>query len=145
MTGADLTIATDVQPPSRLWWLYFGVLVAFGILGAVPFVLGLGQQPWRMLVLGAAATILNVWGIVGLWGYIRSRPLGFSDLWKACTLLTAVQIAFSAFQFSKVLTSGAQGTERLVAIVGLCSMAFAVPLLIALGRYAFRSPGIWRS
>ncbi|HVT58636.1 MAG TPA: hypothetical protein VHR45_09560 [Thermoanaerobaculia bacterium] len=150
----DETIATDRQPPSRLWWIYFLCLLALAALGAKSY-LALLLRPDRQehdLLIGAAASALNAWGLLGLWCYIRSKPLGFSWIWKLCLVLTADQLAFAAYLFGKTFMMVAPYEslfpvrgERVVSLLGLCGILFAIPLLIALWRYAFRSPELWRS
>ena len=148
-----MTITADWRGPSRLWWLYFYCLAGFAVLGAVPYFLVLlrVEQEDKVLI-GAAAWALNACDLVGLWCYIRSRRLGVAWLWRLFLALTVAQLAFVAYQFEKAFMmvlpfesffpiKGA----RIVSLVGLCSVLFAVPLLIALWRYAFRSPELWRS
>jgi hypothetical protein len=147
-----MTITADWQRPSMLWWLYFYCLAGFAVLGAVPYVLVLlrSEQEHKMLI-GAAAWVLNACDLVGLWCYIRSRPLGVAWLWRVFLALTVAQLAFAAYQFEKAFMMvlpfesffPVRG-ERIVSLVGLCSVLFAVPLLIALWRYAFRSPELWQ-
>jgi len=140
-TPASAATATaGRRAPSRLWWVYFGYLLVLLAIGFVPYVSMLRTEPPRRLALATVATLLNLWGLVGLWGYIRSLRLGSPWLWRLCFLLTTAQFAFSGYQFAKVLRYGIGGLETTVAIVGLCSLLLGVPLLVALWLYAFRTP-----
>jgi len=146
--SAPLGLSPSIDPPrpSRLWWLYFGYLVLMGVAG-IFLNLTKGEAAWLGgpgVVIDVVATLLNVWGVVGLWAYIQSRRLGWSGLWQTCLGLTVIQWIFAASLFAQSLSSGTEGREANVAIWGLVGLLCGVPLLIALWRYAFLSPRIWR-
>ncbi len=131
--------------PSRLWWAYLAILLLFGALGLIALVvqLGAGRFQADQVALAVGATVLNLLGLLGLWGHIRSRPFGDPLFWRLVLVMIAAQLAFSAFQFGSALALPGGSPERSVAWLGLGSAAFGLPLLFALWRYAFRSPGLW--
>lgn len=139
----ERTPTTGRPAPPRLrwlWWIYFGYLLLMLAIGIVPYMSMLRNETAPRLALATVATLLNLWGLVGLWGYIRSKPLGPAWVWRLAFLLITAQFAFSAYHFAKSLSYGTGGLEGTVAIVGLCSLALGLPLLVALWLYAFRAP-----
>ncbi len=130
--------------PSQLWWVYFGYLLVMAVAGSFVY-LPLVREAnllGRLRVLPVAATLLNLWGVIGLWGYIQSRRLVGSWFWQACVGLTVIQWIFATSLFLLSLPN-ASGKQAWVTIAGLAGMALGLPLIVALWRYAFLSPRVW--
>jgi len=142
------TPGPDHRRPSPAWWIYFGLLVVFGVGGALAFAVQFRQAhlPPAALALSVTATVLNLLGILGLAFYILQRPSIGRAFWQGVFGLTALQFLFSASTFARVLgtaTPGSDGTISQTALLGLAGLALGLPLLFVLWMYAFRSPALW--
>lgn len=138
----------DSTPGRVLWWLYFGVL-AIATPVHVGFTAWLGayttEPTWPVNYLTAAVDVIAV---VGLYGYIRRRPLLTEGFWQVLFTIYAGKLAIAAGFFIYNLwgmpeTHGLypwrRTTDFWVSTLGLLGMVFAAPLLWALFRYAFCS------
>jgi hypothetical protein len=126
-----------------LWDGYFVLMIILFVFGSIQFIRMFHDAPVQTQILSVAATLLNIWAISGLWCYTVSRPLGYRWQWVLCFFLTFAQLAFATVMCLKVILSGAHGHELRVANLGIINISLGIPLLIALGLYAFRSPAIW--
>jgi hypothetical protein len=145
LSASKTRAGEEAARPSRLWWLYFGYLVLAGLAGAAPYLSSIRESNLSGPSLGLPllATVLNLWGMVGLWGYIRSRRLGWSGLWQICLGLTVIQMIYAGSLFLRFLPSSLAEPGAWVSLLGLAGLALGIPLLVALWRYAFVSPRIW--
>jgi hypothetical protein len=131
--------------PSALWWGYFALsIVLFGI-GFVGFVIEGFFASFSAMLLSWAQSSADAVCIAGLFAYILSIPLFVPTFWKAMLALLFTRILVSASLFGTVLFPWESSPEQYVALVGLASMLLAVPMVVALWIYAFKSPHIWRS
>ena len=113
------------------WWYYFWFFAAN--LAVSPFVAPLDPQ-------GVASLLLGIVALLGLWGYLRSRPIGHRHLWP---ILFFALILVMAYYVSRPFIVGEKHLAG-VLIGVFIGMLFSAPLLLALWRYSFRSPEIWR-
>ena len=113
------------------WWCYFWLFAAN--LAVSPFLTPLDPQGFVSLLLGIVA-------LLGLWGYLRSRPIGHRHMWA---ILFLVLLLVMGYYVTRPFFVGVQHLAGVIfgAAVGIL---FSVPLLLALWRYSFRSPEIWR-
>lgn len=118
--------------PHAGWWLYFWLLVVSNV--ASIFLDPPDPEDWMLLLLSGI-------GLLGLWGYLQERALGHRLFWVAFFGLGVLSIAYYLTQ-PFLLDPAWRGVVLGGAVVGLVVSA---PLLVALWRYAFRSPGIWGS
>jgi hypothetical protein len=143
----DRLSAAESSRPSQLWWVYFGLLVILGVAGAAPYLSLIRERRLSGpgLALPAIATLLNLWALVGLGAYIRSRRLAWSGFWQLCLGLTVIQWIFSASMFLRSLPLDITSPEGRVSMLGLLGLALWLPLLVALWRYTFLSPKLWQA
>jgi hypothetical protein len=126
-TGATLV---DRERKQFAWWYYFWFLVVLGAIS--PFFGPLDLTDW-------AFWAFDIIGLVGLWAYLRRRPIISRHLWSAYFLAAvAISLYYSVTAFT-------EETEFLALFIGVCAVALAIsfPLFLALWRYAFRSPDVW--
>ena len=146
--GASPASKPDLTPGRVLWWLYFGVL-AIATPVHVGFTAWLGayttEPTWPVNYLTAAVDVIAV---VGLYGYIRRRPLLTEGFWQVLFTLYAGKLAIAAGFFiynlwdmpeTRGLYPWRPTTDFWVSTLGLLGLVFAAPLLWALFRYAFCS------
>ena len=112
------------------WWYYFWLLV---VLAALSPIFHERLEDWLYWLFGLVS-------LGGLWGYLRRRPLGHRYFWLGSFVVAVLSVVYGAASLSQ-----APSDWRLAfaSIFILCT-AVAFPLLVALWRYAFRSPDIWR-
>lgn len=113
-----------------VWWYYFWFLV---MLSAIFQLFGpLDPADW-------ASWVFDIIGLIGLWAYLRRRPIISRHLWSAYFLVAVATALYYTVTFF------AKGTEFRALFVGVYAVAMAAgfPLLLALWRYAFRSPDVW--
>jgi hypothetical protein len=138
----------DLIPIRVLWWLYFGVLAI-----ASPAFIGLmawqgaytTEPTWPVNYLSAAVDVL---AIVGLYGYIRRRPLLSEGFWQVLFTVYAGKLTIATGFFVHNLLNMPEtyglypwrrSTDFWVSTLGVLGLVFAAPLLWALFRYAFCS------
>ena len=114
------------------WWLYFWVLVLSNVTSI--FLDPPDLEDWMLLLLSGIA-------LVGLWGYLRNRALGHRLFWVAFFGISVAAIAYYLTQ--PFLVDPAW--RNLVLGGAVIGLFLSAPLLLALWRYAFRSPHIWGS
>ena len=110
---------------SKLWAGYF-------LLLCVAFALGLFVGSHGPVTL--INSILTGISLVGLWGYLSQKAIGWRFVWAAMFVVQSLG-AFAVLLLPFV--------SDLPAILVVIVFVFTCPLLLALFRYAFRSPGIW--
>lgn len=112
---------------SKLWAGYFLLLCVTSVLGLL---VGLHS------LISLVNSILTGISLVGLWGYLSQKRIGSRLIWATMFLIQAVgAIAVLLRPFF----------SDLPIVFGAVIFAFTFPLLLALFRYAFRSPSIWLS
>src|SRR5215204_749715 len=82
--------------------------------------------------------------LAGLYAYIRSLAVFTTGFWCEVVLVLIARISLLAPLFLFNLFPWEPTTEHLVALFSLLSILFSIPLLLALWRYAFKSPAVWR-
>lgn len=120
----------DAEKKQFAWWYYFWFLVVLAAIS--PFFGPFGLTDWVFWA-------FDLIGLIGLWAYLRRRPVVSRHLWSAYFLVAvAVALYYSIDIF-------AEETEHLALMIGVSTVALAVsfPLFLALWRYAFRSPDVW--
>lgn len=112
------------------WWYYFWFLVVLAAIS--PFFGQLDLTGWALWA-------FDLVGLIGLWAYLRRRPIVSRYLWSAYFLFAVAATLY----YSIAIFAG--GSEFFAFIVGVSAIALAVsfPLLLALWRYAFCSPDVW--
>lgn len=119
------------EKKSKWWSVYFSLMslafVASLLLGNHP--------PIRFLTY-----IFNGLGLVGLWGYISDKALGWRVFWIVYLVFS---IALAALNFVPSLWDGLQHDLPWLSLL-LVAVLIQLPGWIALWRYAFRSPHIWQ-
>ncbi|MGY1531488.1 hypothetical protein [Luteimonas sp. A649] len=113
------------------WWYYFWFFAAN--LVASSFSAPVDTQ-------GFVSLLLGIVGLLGLWGHLRSRPIGHRHLWT--TLFFALLLVMG-YYVARPFFVGVQHTAGVVFGAAIGTLVTA-PLLLALWRYSFRSPEIWR-
>jgi hypothetical protein len=120
----------DQERKQFAWWYYFWFLV---VLTAISPLFGLVDlADWAFLG-------FDIIGLIGLWAYLRRRPIGSKHLWSAYFLAAvAVPLYYS-------VTFVVEEPEFRALFIGAFTVLLAVsfPLFLALWRYAFRSPDVW--
>src|SRR5215813_6430416 len=141
LSVAPRASSSEARPPHRAWWAYFVLVVA---LATVWFFLAVPRvQFWPIAVPSA---ILGVAGIVGLWCYLRSKPLGPRGFWEVYLSLEISRFLAGAwFSLNNAALSAEPGVERMVAFALIGGELFGVPLLVAIWLYVYRSPAIWQT
>ena len=129
------------QAPRRGWIAYLGLLVVLGLAAAVPYWTMLLATPDPPVGVGIVGTALNVLGLLGLGGYAFRRRVLARWVWAVAFVLVGVQQGLPAIGFVRLLIAG--GSSESAALMGLASVALALPMLVALWRYAFASPELW--
>ena len=123
---------TSTQADKSGWWVaYFIIIVVLAFLGVV---FGT-HSPLSLL-----SSIFNAFGLVGLWGYLSDKAVGWRLLWVTyvCVMFFGVLVGFLPAAWH-----GATADAELLVLV-LVVAAFSAPLWWANWRYAFRSPHIWQ-
>jgi hypothetical protein len=124
--------------PSRWWWLYFAILCALLLAGM--------WMQWRIGMLSLTMvlpTLLNLWGMLGLVGYITARPIGPRWQWLICLILTSAQLSVVILLLLGNLLAAGWTTEHLAALFALTGPVLMLPLLLALTLYHFDFRHLW--
>lgn len=140
---------SDFPKPSRLWWIYFCYLVLCMVLyihGWVHLIKLPGNANLAqvanvvnlplVLAISVATFALDAWAIVGFWGFLRSRPFGAAGVWRVCCAMQLVAVVLP------IVVAIRAGTPP--AILTTAGLMLKLPLLIALSRYAWLSPHLWK-
>lgn len=132
---------TEIKRPSRIWWLYFAYLAIMWVLG-VAMLLQHGSPFPRLAV---ATSLVDTVALVGLFLFIRSIPALAAGFWRFIFLLLIIKAALSAATVLRGLFSYPWQNlpEQRVALVILLTIVLGLPLIYAVGRYAFGSPHVW--
>jgi hypothetical protein len=126
-------------------WSYAGALAAMFAFACAAFISqGLFRSPGAALLSGAIL-LCDAAALAGFCAYIRSTPLFAPIIWRVIVVLLLLRLSTSSSLLASNLFPWDNTTEQHVALMGLLSTLFTIPLLIALWRYAFRSARVWRS
>lgn len=118
-----------IKDVSVAWWGYFWLLVVLA-----------GVDAWLIkdwssgLDWGSGAI-----GLVGLWGYLRRRPVGWRWLWVLYLVLLVLHVVHAAYRCFLMPTPG----RAVLAVAVVVGMALVTPLFVALWRYVF-TEALWR-
>jgi hypothetical protein len=124
------------------WKAYFFLsvlLVAVGIGVPVSF---LDETTVPEMVAVWAALPLYVVQLVGLYGFIYWRRVGYARLWQLVFAATVIETGWSFYSMADDMPAPGLDT-RFVVIMSLVGAALLAPLLVALFFYAFRSRELW--
>lgn len=118
--------------PSSWWWAYFLVLTVLTVAGLLS-----GPGSFVEALLGVVTTF----ALVGLWGYMRQIAIGWKQFWAVyfCISLALNGTALVGF----AITSRHPLDASMLMFLATTAVLLA-PLHLALWRYAFRSPRVWR-
>jgi hypothetical protein len=123
---------TASQTDKSAWWgAYFIALVLLSIAGLI---FG-SHSPVTLLT-----SIFNAFGLVGLWGYLSDKAIGWRQFWVAYACLMFLSAAIG---LGPGLLHGIRNDLGLFAILFIAAV-FSLPQWWAVWRYAFRSPHIWQ-
>jgi hypothetical protein len=116
----------------KSWWLaYFIFMLVAWVVASF-----LGGRDTINLVLGGFYGI----GLVGLWGFVRAKAIGWRLLWVAYFLLVVSGALYSIGNLA--FGPGAPWPTQLWLFV-LLAVLVTFPQWLALWFYSFRSPDIW--
>jgi hypothetical protein len=128
-----------------LWCAYFVLYALLFCITAVNFLHeGLFGSffstlfSWTVLSSDAVA-------ILGVYAYLRSIPSLNRTFWRALLMFMLVRLTISASFFALILLNWQLDSAHYEALTNLFSLSFSVPMLVALWRYAFGSPSLWRN
>lgn len=124
---------------SVMWWLYFALLLLMLSASLVMHYLSnsLGQ-------LSLFSTTIDLFCIVGLFGYIKTKRILTDLFWVVIFIVEVVKLLMgTSLFFYNYITSTYDTNERLVALIGSFSFILALPLCYALWRYTFKTPSLW--
>jgi len=128
----------DLSRKQFAWWYYFWLLVALAAVSL--FFWPVEPTDWAFLGFESIA-------LVGLWAYLRRRPLLSVQLWRLYFLVIIAAFFYSALQLIIGQHSDPFGDGswyKWLVGIWLLSLLVVTPLFIALWRYAFNSPDIWQ-
>jgi hypothetical protein len=126
------------------WCAYFVVYALLFCITAVNFVReGLFESFFGTLLSWAVISSDAV-AILGVYAYLRAIPSLNRTFWRALLMFMLVRLTISASFFAATLLSWQLDSAHYAALTNLFSLSFSVPMLLALWRYAFSSPSLWR-
>jgi hypothetical protein len=114
------------------WWAYFALNA--GAYFASMFI------TWRWAKDEVSLSLFYGVGVVGLGAYLRGFAIWRRWFWAAYAYITYIGAALS---IGGVIWQAAHTDALLHISLLLVATAFALPLWVALWRYAFRSPDVW--
>ena len=127
--------------PHKAWRIYFNFLIVIILIGGIDYVM-LFKGNWLML---AFPITLACIGLLGLWGYIHSKPYGWHWPWELYLSIEVDKDVFAASLFiHNIITYPVLNAETAVAVRSLLSLLVGIPFIVALWRYIYRSPSVWR-
>ena len=122
--------------PSRIWWVYFVYCAAMWVLGVATLLQHNSSFPRIAYVTSLVDTI----GLVGLFLFIRNVPLLAAGFWRFAFLLLIMKATFGIGSVLHDLVSYPQ--DHMLLIILLAGIS-GLPVIYAVGRYAFGSPHLW--
>ena len=120
------------MPEKNKWWRAYLALASLAFVASLVFGT---HSPIKFLFY-----IFNGIGLVGLWGYISDKVVGWRLFWAVYLVLS---LTLAAFNLVPSLWDGLRQDLGWVAFL-LVAALIELPRWIALWRYAFRSPHIWQ-
>jgi len=144
---AELGTGGPEPPPLRIGWKIFFFALAGLTLLSVPLVYFSTMQIQLADAAGFASGLVT---LAGLYGFAFHRALGARRFWAVWLPLLVAWDAI--FQFALVPAGLAEhdpseapyGTAELVFVYSMVYLLY-LPIYIALYRYAYRSPELWRA
>jgi len=106
---------------SNAWWAYFWLLVVLTGVGAWLIKDWDGGLDW-----GSGAI-----GLLGLWGYLRQRPVGWRWLWVLYLVLLTLHVVHAVGRCFLMPAPG----QAMFAIAVVGGLVLVAPLFVALWRY----------
>ena len=117
---------------SRVWWLaYFMFMLSAWVVASL-----LGGRGKLDFAIGIFYGV----GLVGLWGFVRGKAIGWRPFWAAYFFVVVAGALYSIGNLA--FGSGAPWPIRLWLYVLLAAL-ITVPQWWALWAYSFHSPTIW--
>ena len=133
---------------SPWWWVYFGYCVLAFAVGsyeklATPT---FRFAPPRLQYFTVMSVLFDAVALVGLYGFLRYKPLASPAFWTVFSLLFLARMAYGLYAFAPVLARFQwQGNRQsYLTLLSLAAGLLGFPALVAFWLYAFRSPEIWR-
>ena len=124
---------TSTQTHKSGWWTAYFLLLLLSAVGSMIFG---PHSPFTMFTF-----IFNSFGLVGLWGFLHDKAIGWRPFWVSYFMLMLLGAAF-------ILGPGLwHGLRKDLALLFFLSAGalLSAPQWFAIWRYTFRSPHIWQS
>ncbi|MCC2653820.1 MAG: hypothetical protein K0Q60_3986 [Microvirga sp.] len=128
-----------------LWCTYFAAYALLFCITAVNFVREGFFESFFGTFLSWAVLSSDAVAILGVYAYLRSIPSLNRTFWRALLMFMLVRLTISASFFASTLLTWQLDSAHYEALTNLFSLLFSVPMLVALWRYAFGSPSLWRN
>lgn len=125
------------------WWSYFALYIVLFAVTFANYVSEGAFQSFGGALLSAALLSFDMICIAGLYAYIQSIAVFRPAFWGTVLGLLFARIVVAGGFLAFNLIPWEADHEQYVALVGLLSVLLAIPMLIALWTYAFKSPRIW--
>lgn len=93
-----------------------------------------------------AALPLYVVQLVGLFGFVYARRIGWALLWRIVFAASVLELGWTLYLLFEDLPEAGESFWPYASAAGVMSLAIAammVPMLVALYRYGFRTPELW--
>ena len=148
---------TDEAEPTRMpvrqrpaWrsvvvWSYLcALLLLFCVTFAGYISQGLFRSPGAALF-SSVLLICDALTLMGFYAYQRLKPFLSPIVWRVIVSLLTFRLTISSTLLASNLLPWTSTGEQRVALAGLLSTLFSIPLLVTLWRYGSRSCAIWSS
>jgi hypothetical protein len=135
--------AQERARPSILWWGYFALFVVLFVITSANSISAGFFNSFGVALISAVIVGSDALALVGLYAYIVSKALLSPLFWRVVFLVLVVRVLIAAVFLGSTLFPWERDPEQYVALAGLLSVLFSIPMLGALWVYAFRSPQIW--
>ena len=124
--------ANDSRIWTSLWWAYFLLILLTTI------------SSWFRIhtVLDAALAVFNGYGLVGLWGYLRRKAIGWRKFWVTYFVLFLIAAIYS---LGLVTWAALLSHTAMLYYVAVAAILLCIPQCLALWCYGFRSSSIWQA
>ena len=133
--------------PQRWYWkLYFFAMTALTAVAIALVVVPPSESMDYDLLVDWIALPLYVVQLVGLFGFVYARRIGWPLLWRVVLAASALELAWTLYSLLEDLPDAEEPYWPYLSAVGVIALAIAammVPMLVALYRYGFRAPELW--